>query len=183
MGSKWGESDQWALAPQIGTTVHLTQQLKTERSTERSKNRKAAFRLGLQFLSLRRDRNLRGETHCPLTWFNLTLSSLPWKSCRNFVEICRAEKSCKAEQFLHSTNVEREARRGSDLLKVTQLVMVRVVFRVLMSLVHWPLFYYISRLLFISLLMFSRMNELLIPKMLIADNCPMLHFYPEASEF
>lgn len=79
--------------------------------------------------------------------------------------------------------MERESRSGSDLLKVIQLVMGRVVIRVLMSLVHWPLFYYISGLLFIGLLMFSKMNELLIPNTLIADNCPMLHFYPEASEF
>lgn len=66
--------------------------------------------------------------------------------------------------------------RGNDLLKVTQLVMSSVVFRVVISLVRWPTFYCISGLLFIGPLIFSKMNELLIPKVLIADNGPMLHF-------
>lgn len=70
--------------------------------------------------------------------------------------------------------------RGSDSFKVTQLVMSRMVIKVLMS---WSVFYYISRFLFLGLLMFRKMNELLILKVLIADNGPMSHFIQRLLNF
>lgn len=69
---------------------------------------------------------------------------------------------------------------GSDLL--TQLVISRVVIRVLSLVPQW-VFYYSSGLLFLSLLMLPKVNELLIPEVLIANSGPMLPFNQQLLNF
>lgn len=74
MGIKVDESDHWALAPQLATTVQLKQR-KTEHKAEEESE--AALGLGLQVLWLCRDRNFRGKTPpCSILQFNLNLPPL-----------------------------------------------------------------------------------------------------------
>lgn len=65
---------------------------------------------------------------------------------------------------------------------LTQLVISRVVIRVLSLVPQW-VFYYSSGLLFLSLLMLPKVNELLIPEVLIANSGPMLPFNQQLLNF